>query len=91
MSPASPPPWKFRQFAADRPNKAVTEAILAITELELGIGDTLWVAVIHPPAPLRPIANDQPSALGGDSQNAEDAADRLFGGHIQRRRYEDAG
>jgi hypothetical protein len=80
------PPWKFRQFAADRPNKAVTEAILAITDLELEVGDTLWVAVVKPSRPLRPIPNDQPSAL----DDPEGAADRVFGSHIKRRRYEDA-
>ena len=80
------PPWKFRQFSADRPNKAVTDAILALTELEIEVGDTIWVTVIHPPAPLAPRAgNDQPSAL----DDPEGAADRAFGGHIQRRRYED--
>ena len=80
------PPWKFRQFAADHPGKAVAEAVAAVSQLELGIGDTLVVLVLHPPAPLAPRAgNDQPSAL----DDPEGAADRAFGGHIQRRRYED--
>jgi hypothetical protein len=84
------PPWKFRQFAADRPNKAVTDAILAITELELGVGDTLWVTVIHPPAPLpkRPPSGIFP-ATGGDSVDWEAEADRRAGGSAARRREED--
>jgi len=82
------PPWKFRQHATDAPGKAVAEAVIAVASLELGIGDTLVVLVLHPPAPLAPRAgNDQPSAL----DDPEGAADRAFGGHIQRRRYEDAG
>lgn len=89
--PASPP-WKFRQFAADRPNKAVTEAILAITDLKVEVGDTIWITVIHPSAPLRPRTGSyRESALGGDSQTAEDLADMLFGSKRARLREEDAG
>jgi len=75
------PPWKFRQHAADHAGKAVAEAVVAISQLELGVGDCLWIAVIHPPAPLPHRAPyESPFGVVAEGEDEEARVDRMFGG-----------